>query len=69
MIDERHELLGYRLTPSLHDVLIVHPDELWGTNHDCGADAKWSVALRYRADVCDTSWLGTVALDDLCIDL
>jgi Uma2 family endonuclease len=69
MIDEREKLLSYRLIPSLHDYLIVHPDELWVAHHHRGADAQWSVTLHYRGDVCDTTCLGTVAVDDLFIDL
>jgi Uma2 family endonuclease len=69
IIDERERLLSYRLIASLHDYLIVHPDELWVAHHHRGDDGAWIGSTRHGGEQCDTTCLGVIAVDDFFIGL
>jgi Uma2 family endonuclease len=64
-IDEREKRVAYLRIPSMHDYLIVHPTDQMVDHHHREEGETWSWTVRNRGDVCRTTCIGDLQVEDL----
>lgn len=67
--DEREKRIAYRQILSMRDYLIVHPEDEMVDHHHREDTGTWSWTVRNRGDVCPTTCLGPLAIEDLFVGL
>ena len=68
-VDYREKRIAYQNLASMKDYLIVDPDTEKVDHHHRENDETWSWEIRYRGDLCPSTCLGDLAVDDLFVGL
>jgi Uma2 family endonuclease len=68
-IDEREKRVAYLRIPSMHDYLVVHPEDRMVDHHHREHDDVWSWTVRNPGDTCPSTCLGPFPIADLFISI